>query len=900
MPKLVLKSPGKGYPNKCGNPVLVYLQVGFTYCNELCSLTLTKLLLLQPVGDDISSLTVAVKMQSSKRTLRSNEIIIPNSGLLDTELDLTFSLQYPHFLKRDGNKLQIMLQRRKRYKNRTFLGFKTLAVGYVNMSQVLQKSMDKELELYSNVKEKNNVVAKVLMLSLSSQPVDHDEDGLYHQKSLRRSGAHAGDRTGEFSDEDEYFVSSNEEGSDSEPMLEESSVNNHRSRGHLSQFHSRQRSRKSSRSKVMPGRVGDRRDSVQQRNIKQKFIALLKRFKITDELQGLDSEQDHEEMDPEIEDRNPQDIDDLFAQFEDLSDSEPEMDTMSISSTPKPCLRPYFSSTTLTIADKQSLDRMSDDSSKKTGDSDSHHETCTDPELSDPQVTGATGNSPPKTSGTDEARKILSSAAAGQSFDKKSGSGKLFSRDKDKKVSSKEKDNLSCTKEKNSLSNVESSPRKIVVEQLNKIFSVADDQIPDHIAMINMNDSLCQILSTRLTDLKSLRVVCTASIADIRYTFSSLISKIQKFCSSNAKTPSVIKIGVIGSESYVNYLLRSYVDHFSSKPKDWQTYVKFLIIPIGMGALVKYLGSIDNMYNATFLDNSWRDLCDRVSEDRNMADVQDILNRISLYINNASSCVQVPIGEAMLQYKEKSPIDESSQAFIPFLSEVRVGSTELSQLTSVDIDDVQPNLTPSQLPSTMTSSVTIPGMLSGSPTSSATSNATDAKSTKDNTTPPSSPNIGSAISSPPFSQEKISESLDLVIDFWLPNKDPKDSKKSSDNKSSLKTTFRSLQASLLPNPGELASPKTSLSMSYIIKEKKQKMIRIGKKKEKERDFDTKPQVVEGIQRIICSSKAQLSQLKVIIDGVEWTSVKFFQLSSLWQTQVTQFPIGIFALPESNF
>ena len=50
---------------------------------------------------------------------------------------LFYSLfQYPHFLKRAGNNLQVMLQRRKKYKNRTILGFKTLAVGLVNMGQV--------------------------------------------------------------------------------------------------------------------------------------------------------------------------------------------------------------------------------------------------------------------------------------------------------------------------------------------------------------------------------------------------------------------------------------------------------------------------------------------------------------------------------------------------------------------------------------------------------------------------------------------------------------------------------------------------------------------------------------------------------------------------------------------
>lgn len=49
---------------------------------------------------------------------------------------LAVAPQYPHYLKREGNKLQIMLQRRKRYKNRTILGYKTLAVGSLDMAQV--------------------------------------------------------------------------------------------------------------------------------------------------------------------------------------------------------------------------------------------------------------------------------------------------------------------------------------------------------------------------------------------------------------------------------------------------------------------------------------------------------------------------------------------------------------------------------------------------------------------------------------------------------------------------------------------------------------------------------------------------------------------------------------------
>ena len=47
----------------------------------------------------------------------------------------------------------------------------------VCVSQVLQRSVDRELNLYSDPKERNNKVASVTVLALSSQPVDHEENG---------------------------------------------------------------------------------------------------------------------------------------------------------------------------------------------------------------------------------------------------------------------------------------------------------------------------------------------------------------------------------------------------------------------------------------------------------------------------------------------------------------------------------------------------------------------------------------------------------------------------------------------------------------------------------------------------------------------------------------------------
>lgn len=285
---------------------------------RLCSLTLTRLVILRPLGSDLTSISIAVKMQSSKRTLRSNEMAIPTGGMLDTELELQFALQYPHFLKRDGNKLLIQLQRRKRYKNRTMLGYgyKTLAEGVINMAQVLQKQMDMELELVSDKAEKYGghsvALARVSVVALNSQPVDQR---LMNDPNERLCP--------EYSDEEEEFSSEGEaEGSDSEPTLE---------------MH-----RRKSRAKIPA--------NARQRNLKQKFIALLKRrFRVSEDL-----DQDQEEIGQKLSGAEME-IEELFDELEDLSDSGPELDTMSVSSTPKPSLRPFFSSSRSLLAPPHSV-----------------------------------------------------------------------------------------------------------------------------------------------------------------------------------------------------------------------------------------------------------------------------------------------------------------------------------------------------------------------------------------------------------------------------------------------------------------------------------------------------------------------------------------------------------------
>lgn len=68
--------------------------------------------------------------------------------------------------------LLIRLQRRKRVGNRPLGGYKTLAIGRVDMSQVLQHSFQGEVKLYSEKISEH--IASVTVRSLTSTAVDLD------------------------------------------------------------------------------------------------------------------------------------------------------------------------------------------------------------------------------------------------------------------------------------------------------------------------------------------------------------------------------------------------------------------------------------------------------------------------------------------------------------------------------------------------------------------------------------------------------------------------------------------------------------------------------------------------------------------------------------------------------
>lgn len=324
--------------------------------------------------------------------------------------------------------------------------------------------------------------------------------------------------------------------------------------------------------------------------------------------------------------------------------------------------------------------------------------------------------------------------------------------------------------------------RKGFLEQVSRLLTPEETLLPENVVLVSGSEDRVSNVVSRLI-VQYTKVLQPINGAEVKAVLNAILNKMYKHCcNSSAKSPTPVKLVLIGGDFIVSSSLRQYVDLLSTRPVEWQGYIRFYVVPFGGNGVARYLASVDSLYAALF-PPTFIDILEIKAE--------ELVSRIQRYVSSSQPpTVQMPIAEAMLTCH-----DDSSQIFIPFVNEVRVGPGDSASTSlSVDLDE--------NAGAAGAASAGTGPLLSSSPPAPPL-------------TPPSSPNVQT--------RELPWEPLELQLDYWQAGR-PGDASKPGklEGKCSLKGVFRSLQVSRLPPLGHAATNNFLLTMNYTTKEKKQK------------------------------------------------------------------------------
>ncbi|GMT09213.1 hypothetical protein PFISCL1PPCAC_510, partial [Pristionchus fissidentatus] len=293
-------------------------------------------LALFPCPSQMRSFVITAKLEGYKRSLRSNEIVLGDGGLsaIDLPLDISFTIQYPHFLKHKSNVMQIHVQRKRKYKNRPIPGgFKSVAYGSIDLTAMMQCSSTakSEIGLWAVSSSKQNAatamtgesvnsIGRMVMQSCATLPLEAEGEG-----------ATGGGKMGNKDKAVELSEPDSEISEDDDSDLPNDGVQNS-ARSGRGQAAGDVRLRDSQRR---------RKRAQHKKNMKQRLVNLLKKLRAPDE-GGNEAAASSTAREP-----TAKELQALFDELDELSDSGNEgvaADEISIVSNPRPALRPYFSS----------------------------------------------------------------------------------------------------------------------------------------------------------------------------------------------------------------------------------------------------------------------------------------------------------------------------------------------------------------------------------------------------------------------------------------------------------------------------------------------------------------------------------------------------------------------------
>ena len=117
-----------------------------------------------------------------------------------------------------------------------------------------------------------------------------------------------------------------------------------------------------------------------------------------------------------------------------------------------------------------------------------------------------------------------------------------------------------------------------------------------------------------------------------------------------------IKLGIVGTDSYVNDVLRSFVKQIEKKPRTFDP-IRFYIIPVGKEyecCIGDVLANIDPTFSELFYTEEWTERFEKSNRDDEWTVEMGITieRRIQDYILGANMVLEMPIAEVMITYPD--------------------------------------------------------------------------------------------------------------------------------------------------------------------------------------------------------------------------------------------------------
>lgn len=962
------------------------------------SMLFTRLVIKNPKIVDKNSIIIAIRLKGHRRTLRTNDLNI-SSHLSDHKLDISFAIQYCHSFKKRLNILQILLQRRKRYKNRQIPGYKTLAVGYLNLDEVLQCGGAYQIPIWDTTYLDNKshrtslreFHSGTLFINnchshpIEAAPCDFSRSNKQETKLLQRSlisGSHQG-TSGLLPSDDEEF-SRCESGGDSTDV--DDIVEPGTSRSNDVQRKERA---------LILKKLGQQRKYkllLKQKNIKQRLISLIRRFRQEDEVAEVPGSANSVIM-PTTE----LELQEIFDELDNISDySGPEIldepDRTSIVTNPRPGLRPFFGSRSSTRTPKVSrLDEV-DNEDDKNGRAFSDEVLSNDslllfPDADEHESSSAENDEEPSNIEIKNYRKYTSDSETCNSKERIKEKPKTKSIDASHSLPRRPLIRHSSTittpislSDQSTILNLNeqkvenfdkqkiphSSTLSDLISQFDDVVLSSTPQtiVPLHIWLCSTID-LPWLSRVNSQLLGSVRLVNCTTSQEVQDLLQTIINRIQKFCNTNSIAPPTTTLGILGCDKLLADVLQAYVQLLQNKAcqEEWLNYLRFSMIVPPTSAIGRLLAQVaDGGYS----EAAWKAL-NRIAttyddEEKRIGSVEHAEIRDCLLFGITTTTpkrtTNLHIGEVMLQLMNncsvstnaecqdtpKKSLVKSNTVFIPFLAELLTQSDigrsseerneSISPLYYIPTSDVSFqrsekndevfHLTKKSIPASRKIQVANSlGTTSKAPLSDELSDLRTQEQlypkeqlciprisgSPPSITSPLSLSSGASADSRElhieyWMKEGVNSSLQLQPDFVTPisHSPSSTSVQSSNSKFSIKASIKMLSIAREPVSHQL-------SILFVKDRKKDKVLQKLARKNKQKSFEveagsqhfsSQSRVLSGVSRVVCTiAGGKRAPIMVVIDGVVWHYVRYFQISPQWQTHVKLFPVSFPLLPAVN-